>query len=587
MAELVLPSGAIKIIQSQQQLVGGAIAGSAGAVGGVGGNGANPDIDVLKEIKELAFKSFKKTTQIAKTLADSLAFEKNQTRRKNDQSAELSKESGGGGGAVGGFIGPEQPENKKGGLQGIGFALGAAVAPLMNFIGKIGMLFKGLFASKIFSPLAKLFSKGGSFFRFLGPLGPIGLIAGGLFLLFKYSDEIIKALTPAIDKIKKMAQDSAPMIEAFKNGFDWLFKNIIGGIGRVIEGIIDIIGPLITGLGKILTGDIMGGLKDLGQSLLNLVTLPTKLLLEFFDPAIQVIKQIGESILSFFKGIPEMIGTAFTNLISDLKTNFTNNVAAIKSSIMGIFTPISDFFSDLGDRVKTIINSLIEKLPLPDFVKKKLKLETKATQELGETVNETGVKNKYADASVNPMSRDRAYDGGATMNEAFAESKGEKYGKASIKKSGTSGYDSASGIMTPAEFSEYNKLDTNGQMDYLKSLDSNEQERRRMIDKLSKDKLEFDKKNKDYIAKYKTAPDEMVSPDDQMLRDDKIQRQTKDQAKGLVSDNKSGNQTVIVNNSPTNITSQNDVKKADMYSGSISTSSGDNYFDKSVEGYSA
>ena len=584
MAELVLPSGAIKIIQSQQQLVGGAIAGSAGAVGG---NGANPDIDVLKEIKELAFKSFKKTTQIAKTLADSLAFEKNQTRRKNDQSAELSKESGGGGGAVGGFIGPEQPENKKGGLQGIGFALGAAVAPLMNFIGKIGMLFKGLFASKIFSPLAKLFSKGGSFFRFLGPLGPIGLIAGGLFLLFKYSDEIVKALTPAIDKIKKMAQDSAPMIEAFKNGFDWLFKNIIGGIGRVIEGIIDIIGPLITGFGKILTGDIMGGLKDLGQSLLNLVTLPTKLLLEFFDPAIQVIKQIGESILSFFKGIPEMIGTAFTNLISDLKTNFANNTAAIKSSIMGIFAPISDFFSALGDRVKTIINSLIEKLPLPDFVKKKLKLETKATQELGETVNETGVKNKYADSNISGMKRERMTGGGATMDEAFAESKGEKYGKASIKKSGTSGYDSASGIMTPAEFSEYNKLDTNGQMDYLKSLDSNEQERRRMIDKLSKDKLEFDKKNKDYIAKYKTAPDEMVSPDDQMLRDDKIQRQTKDQAKGLVSDNKSGNQTVIVNNQPTNITSQNDVKKADMYSGSISTSSGDNYFDKSVEGYSA
>ena len=586
MAELVLPSGAIKIIQSQQQLVGGAIAGSAGAVGGVGGNGANPDIDVLKEIKELAFKSFKKTTQIAKTLADSLAFEKNQTRRKNDQSAELSKESGGGG-AVGGFIGPEQPENKKGGLQGIGFALGAAVAPLMNFIGKIGMLFKGLFASKIFSPLAKLFSKGGSFFRFLGPLGPIGLIAGGLFLLFKYSDEIIKALTPAIDKIKKMAQDSAPMIEAFKNGFDWLFKNIIGGIGRVIEGIIDIIGPLITGLGKIVTGDIMGGLKDLGQSLLNLVTLPTKLLLGFFDPAIQVIKQIGESLLSFITGIPEYISTAFTNMISEMKTNFANNTDAIKSSIMGIFAPISDFFSALGDRVKTIINSLIEKLPLPDFVKKKLKLETKATQELGETVNETGVKNKYADASVNPMSRDRAYDGGATMNEAFAESKGEKYGTANITKSGTSGYDSASGIMTPAEFSEYNKLDTNGQMDYLKSLDSNEQERRRMIDKLSKDKLEFDKKNKDYIAKYKTAPDEMVSPDDQMLRDDKIQRQTKDQAKGLVSDNKSGNQTVIVNNQPTNITSQNDVKKADMYSGSISTSSGDNYFDKSVEGYSA
>jgi len=89
----------------------------------------------------------------------------------------------------------------------------------MNFIGKIGKLFTGLFASKIFGPITKLFGKGGTFLRFLGPLGPIGLIAGGLFLLFKYSDEIIKALTPAIDKIKKMAQENAPMIEAFKKWF--------------------------------------------------------------------------------------------------------------------------------------------------------------------------------------------------------------------------------------------------------------------------------------------------------------------------------------------------------------------------------
>ena len=586
MAELVLPSGAIKIIQSQQQLVGGAIAGGAGSVSGSSTDG-DSELNILEQIKELTFKSFKKTTEIAKTLADSLAFEKNQTRRMNDQSAELAKESGGGGAVVSKLSDGGQSEDKKGGLQGIGFALGAAVAPLMNFIGKIGKIFSGLFASKIFGPITRLFGKGGTFLRFLGPLGPIGLIAGGLFLLFKYSDEIIKALTPAIDKIKKMAQENAPMIEAFKNGFDWFFKNVIAGIGKIIGGIIDIISPLITGLGKILTGDIMGGLKDLGQSLLNVVLVPAKLLAEFFDPAIQVIKQIGESVLSFFKGIPEMIGTAFTNLISEMKINFTNNVAAIKSTIMGIFTPISDFFSDLGDRVKTIINSLIEKLPLPDFVKKKLKLETKATQEIGETVNETGVKNKYADSNISGMKRERMTGGGATMDEAFAESKGEKYGTASIKKSGTSGYDSASGIMTPAEFSEYNKLDTNGQMEYLKSLDSNEQERRRMIDKLSKDKLEFDKNNKDYIDRYKTAPDEMMSPDDQMLRDDKFQRQTKNQSKGLVGDSKSGTQTIIVNNSPTNVTSQNDIKKADMYSGNINTSSGDSYFERNIEGYSA
>ena len=575
MAELVLPSGAIKIIQSQQQLVGGAITGGAGSVSGSNADG-DSELNILEQIKEWTFKSFKKTTQIAKTLADSLAFNKNQTRRKNDQSAELSKESGGGG-AVGGFIGPEQPEDKKGGLQGIGFALGAAVAPLMNFIGKIGKLFTGLFASKIFGPITKLFGKGGTFLRFLGPLGPIGLIAGGLFLLFKYSDEIIKALTPAIDKIKKMAQENAPMIEAFKNGFDWFFKNVIAGIGKIIGGIIDIISPLITGLGKILTGDIMGGLKDLGQSLLNVVLVPAKLLAEFFDPAIQVIKQIGESILSFFKGIPEMIGTAFTNLISEMKINFTNNVAAIKSTIMGIFTPISDFFSDLGDRVKTIINSLIEKLPLPDFVKKKLKLETKATQEIGETVNETGVKNKYADASVSGMQRERMTGGGATMSEAFAEAEGEKYGTAKISKSGTSGYDSASGIMTPAEFSEYNKLDTNGQMDYLKNLDVKEQERRRMIDKLKNEKITFDNKNKDYIAKYKTAPDEMMSPDDRMLQDDKFQRQAKIQASSIKpSDNK---QTPIIIQKGGDTNNATVQQKSETYTGPLDTGI-DPYFDR-------
>ena len=490
MAELVLPSGAIKIIQSQQQLVGGAIAGGAGSVSGSNKDG-DSELNILEQIKELAFKSFKKTTQIAKTLADSLAFDKNQTRRKNDQSAELSKETGGG--AVGGFIDSEQPEDKKGGLQGMGFALGAAVAPLMNFIGKIGKLFTGLFASKIFGPITKLFGKGGTFLRFLGPLGPIGLIAGGLFLLFKYSDEIVKALAPAIDKIKKMAIENAPLIEALKNGFDWLFKNIIGGLGRIIGGIIDDIGPIFSGFSKLLQGDIMGGLADLGKGLLNVLLTPISAILRFFEPTLakveEYIRAIPENILTFFTDLKDQAIENARNNIAMIRGYFSETFNNIRNSITGVFASIGEFFSGLGDKVKTIINSLIEKLPLPDFVKKKMKLETRATKEIGETVNETGVKNKYADSDISGMKRERMTGGGATMDEAFAESKGEKYGTASIKKSGTSGYDSASGIMTPKEFSEYNKLDTNGQMDYLKSLDANEQERRRLIDKLSKDKV--------------------------------------------------------------------------------------------------
>ena len=106
-----------------------------------------------------------------------------------------------------------------------------------------------------------------------------------------------------------------------------------------------------------------------------------------------------------------------------------------------------------------------------------------------------------------------------------------------------------------------------------------------MIEKLMNEKITFDNKNRDYIAKYKTAPDEMMSPDDKMLRDSKFQREAKNQAKGLVGDSKSGNQTVIVNNQPMNVTSSNDVKKADMYSGNINTSAGYSYFERNIEGY--
>jgi len=58
MAELVLPSGAIKIIQSQQQLVGGAIGGGAGSVSGSNADG-DSELNILEQIKELTFKSFK------------------------------------------------------------------------------------------------------------------------------------------------------------------------------------------------------------------------------------------------------------------------------------------------------------------------------------------------------------------------------------------------------------------------------------------------------------------------------------------------------------------------------------------------
>jgi hypothetical protein len=83
MAELVLPSGAIKIIQTQQDMVGGTIAGGAAAVS-TSDTDKNSELNILQQIKEVTLKSFRKTTEIAKTLVETLTFEKNQQRLERD-----------------------------------------------------------------------------------------------------------------------------------------------------------------------------------------------------------------------------------------------------------------------------------------------------------------------------------------------------------------------------------------------------------------------------------------------------------------------------------------------------------------------
>jgi hypothetical protein len=91
MAELVLPSGAIKVIQTQQNMVGGTIAGGAAAVS-PNDTDKNSELNILQQIKEVTLNSFKKTTEIAKTLLDTLNFEKKQKRLEKDAAAEILKE---------------------------------------------------------------------------------------------------------------------------------------------------------------------------------------------------------------------------------------------------------------------------------------------------------------------------------------------------------------------------------------------------------------------------------------------------------------------------------------------------------------
>jgi len=568
----IIQTTALAVVEQQQKIVGSALVGSAGA-GALAGGDSQGQFDILEQIRDLQLKSFRGIQEVVNKLSDMLSFDENVANRTKEDANELAKESKSNEGLVsdGDSGGDEKGEEKAKGLSAFtGFLAG------LPGVGAIG---------KLLTPITAFFGKSGMLFKLFGRFGPIGAIILGFTLLYKYSDEIVKTLTPALDKIKKLVVKLQPVIDVFMAIGDFLIKGILQGIGQALSFVIGIVETFIDGFTKLFTGDIIGGLSDIFFGIVKTILAVPLMIVNFLTPLFKNIvglmaepwDNMVNSIHTFFGNLFTSIGEMFMNVYNNVKDFVTSLPDKFVGFVKNMFAPIIDFFAGIGDRIKTAVNGIIDSLPLPKFVKDKMKFETKASKEIGETVNETGVKNKYADASISGMQRERMTGGEATMNEAFAEAKGEKYGTARISQSGTSGYDSASGIMTPAEFSEYNKLDTNGQMDYLKNLDAKEQERRRMIDKLKNEKITFDNKNKDYIDKYKTAPDEMMSPDDRMLQDDKFQRQAKIQASSIKpSDNK---QTPIIIQKGGDTNNATVQQKSETYTGPLDTGI-DPYFDR-------
>jgi len=423
-----------------------------------------------------------------------------------------------------------------------------------------------------------LMGKGG----FMGLLIKGGLIAGLLLLakgLQKYGKQIAEKLTPIVDGIKAF-------FSVFMDNVGPLFDSAIAMIKDAVGGLLDIFKGLFTGDGSTFLGGIKKLFIDFPIKLVSYIGDAFFSLLEAGLAAFGIESEMVTNIKNFFRDLPANISQMFTDIglfftetipakVTEIKDSvkkfFTDAFDNIKNGFKDAISSVGDFFSGIGDKIKTVINSAIEALPLPDFIKKKLKFETKATKAAGDAVNETGVKSKYADSDITGMKRERMTGGGATMDEGFAEAAGEKYGKAKITKSGTDGYDFAEGIMTPAQFKEFNKLDTDGQLEYLKNLDEEEQKRRDIIMKLKQDKIDHDKKLAKLIEEGKALQPEfggeITSPDDQMLQDDmaysKRTKQMKEDSAAManrdagkvnVISNKGGaTNTSVANNSYTNI----------------------------------
>ena len=411
-------STALAVVESQQQVVGRSLTGGAAAVTPMQSEGP---AQILEQLRDLSLRQVRLLSEMVDIFKTSLAFQKESEMRARDQATELGKEA-----PVAALAPPEQEtpepnpeiEDKVSGLQKLGGFLTAL--PGVGFI------------TKIFAPIMKFFGPAGKLLKIFGKVGPLGLLIGAFTLAYYYFDDIVKALTPAIDKIKEIIPKLAPLMEFFKTIGDFLIKNILEGIGKALSNLFTSLGDIIDGFIMLFNGDIIGGLKKIFggffdfilaipkavlDTVINILTPLAKMVGDFFTElynnivnyVTETITAIGDwfvslkdSIVGFFvdawNSTTEYISNAINNAIGfigqigdsivDFFSTAYNTVkdfvmgipAKIKSGVVTLFEPVISFFSSIGDSIRGAVNGFIDMLPLPDFLKKKIMLDDKIAE---------------------------------------------------------------------------------------------------------------------------------------------------------------------------------------------------------------
>ena len=421
-----IQSTALAVVEQQQSIVGGALVGSAGA--GVLAEGSQSQFDILEQIRDLQTRAVRGISEVATKLGQMLSFDKDEARRKREDATELAKEKrdgdniGPGGGEAGDIDPNPEVESKFG-----------ALAKLGGFL----MAIPGVaFITKLFAPILRFFGPKGMLVKVFGRFGPLGVLITGFLLLRHYADDIAKALAPALDKLKELIPKLQPVIDFFKRVGDFLIKTLLGTIGDALELVIDAVTGVVEGFTMIFEGDILGGLNrmfGLEEGLLGfLLDLPKKI----FDKTVEFLGGLAEAMGIDFKALYDNIALYVTDTITNIKNFFIdlkNNIvgffvdaynkvkATITDAVQGafnfiadifnsisdfmssaytkaknfvtqlpdkilgfianMFSPIIDFFNAIGNRIKSTINGVIDALPLPEFVKKKIRFDIEPSRD--------------------------------------------------------------------------------------------------------------------------------------------------------------------------------------------------------------
>ena len=400
---------AIAVVKAQQQVVGAGVVGAGVAT--LGPVKSDRDTDLLQQIRDFGKKSVDALKDAVGVFTSLLTFEKNESRIAREQQAEKDKElktrnneEGNISANLGNVLGDEKDVGNKVG----------ALAFLGNFLGNLPGV--GLI-KKILAPIGAFFGKGGFIFRIFGRFGPLAVLAGGIFLIARYADDIAKAFAPVIDKLKGLVTALTPFFQNTLMPFvDFVFKNLIKGLANVMDFIIGTITNIVEGIKKIFSGDIGAGLSQLLDGLMGVIfAIPAMIfnflkpmflgIVDFFEEGFQnftqgirdffsnVFSAIGGFIMNyinfvkdkvitlvtapiqFFKDIFSFITNVYSNILTSVNEFLGGIPGKILGGVMSLFAPIIDFFKSIGNRIKSAINAIIDALPLPKSLKNKMKFE--------------------------------------------------------------------------------------------------------------------------------------------------------------------------------------------------------------------
>jgi len=368
-------------------------------------------MQILEQIRDIQVKTLRGISDIGKTMKETLGLDKLQDRRAREDATELDKEKDKG--LPAGSAGIEVPEE------------GKKETNMFGFLGAIPGA--GVF-KKMFAPILAIFSKGGLLVKLFGKFGPLGALILGFTLVYKYADEIAAALAPAIDKIKVLIVKLQPLMAFLKDVGDFLIKNLLEGVGRALSFVIDAVTKVVDGFTQMFNGDILGGLATIFGGIFDfIIAIPKAMFMQVIKILSPLAKAVGDFFVDIYDGIVKSINdtiqgikdwfnglydsvvgffvTAYENakkqitsdingmlqFVSDIFTTVYDAIAsavtAVKNFVLGIpdrimsfvtsmFDPIIDFFSGIGDSIKNAINGIIDSLPLPDFIKNKVKFDT-------------------------------------------------------------------------------------------------------------------------------------------------------------------------------------------------------------------